>query len=160
MCDIVTHKISLIEIENGVRHFVTYGTNTGDEDRAPVPENLVLGKYVGKIPKLGKFMDFLKTTPGYIVCILLPFLALILYQGINCIKLFRKYKKEQMQEITDEREQIAAERAEAQKMMEELMALKAQLANQGNAAPAPAEAKPAEETAPAEEAKAEESTEN
>ena len=158
MGDIITHKISLIEIENGVRYFVTYGTNTGDEDSTPVPENLVLGKYVGRIPKLGHFMDFLKTTPGYIVCILLPFLALILYQGINCIKLFRKYKKEQMQEITDEREQIAAERAEAQKMMAELMALKAQLANQGSAAPAAEAAAPAEVTAPAEETPAEETS--
>lgn len=150
MGDIVTHKISLIEIENGVRHFFTYGTNTGDEDRAPVPENLVLGKYVGKIPKLGHFMDFLKTTPGYIVCILLPFLALILYQGLNCVKLFRKYKREQLEEMTTEREQIEAERAETQKMMAELMALKAQLAQQNaNAAPAQPVAPP-QETAPAE----------
>lgn len=148
MGDIVTHKISLIEIDGGVKQFYTYGTNTGDEDRAPVPENLVLGKYVGRIPKLGNFMNFLKTTPGYIVCILLPFLALILYQGLNCVKLFRQYKREQLEEITTEREQIEAERAEAQKMMAELMALKAQLAQQPSSEPAQPAAPPQPETVP------------
>lgn len=159
MGDIVTHKVALIEIDNGVKSFVTYGTNTGDEDRAPVPENLVLGKYIGKIPKLGLFMEFLKTTPGYIVCILLPFLALILYQGINCIKLFRQYKREQLAEITTEREQIEAERAETQKMMAELMALKEQLAQQTSNKQDDTEP-PAEETPDTVEDSTENTTEN
>ena len=73
---------------------------------------------------------FLKTTPGYIVCILIPFLLLILIQGINCIRLFRRYKLEQMAEMKEERAKIEEERAESQKMMAELLALKAQLAGQ------------------------------
>lgn len=60
--------------------------------------------------------------------ILIPFLLLILIQGLNCIKLFRRYKREQMAEMQAEREKLEAERAESQKMMEELQALKAQLA--------------------------------
>ena len=90
----------------------------------------VLGKYQSHIPKVGKFFQFLKTTPGYIVCILIPFLLLILIQGLNCIKLFRRYKKEQLDEMKKEREKLEAERAESQKMMQELQALKAQLAGQ------------------------------
>ena len=73
---------------------------------------------------------FLKTTPGYIVCILIPFLLLILIQGIHCIRLFRRYKLEQMAEMKEERAKIEEERAESQKMMAELLALKAQLAGQ------------------------------
>ena len=79
---------------------------------------------------MGAFFNFLKTTPGYIVCILIPFLLLILIQGINCIRLFRRYKQEQMAELREEREKIEAERAESQKMMAELLELKAQLAGQ------------------------------
>ena len=41
----------------------------------------VLDKYETNIPKVGRFFMFLKTTPGYIVCILIPFLLLILLQG-------------------------------------------------------------------------------
>ena len=57
-------------------------------------------------------------------------MLLILYQGINVIRLFRRYKKEQMEEMQAERDKIEAERLESQKMMEELMALKEQLAKQ------------------------------
>ena len=63
------------------------------------------------------------------MCIFIPFMLLILYQGLNCIKLFRRYKKEQMEEMEAERSKIEAERAENQKLMEELKALKEQLDN-------------------------------
>ena len=53
--------------------------------------------------------------------------SLILIQGINSIRLFRRYKQEQLEEIKAERERIEAERLESQKLMQELMALKEQL---------------------------------
>ena len=52
---------------------------------------------------MGSFFNFLKSTPGYIVCILLPFLILIVCEGINCVRLFRKYKSEQQAELQAER---------------------------------------------------------
>ena len=89
---------------------------------------MVIGKYVGKVVGLGKFFAFLKTTPGYIICILVPFLLLIISQGINCIRLFRSYKKEQMAEIEEERKKLEQEREESNRMMKEILELKAQLA--------------------------------
>lgn len=127
----VTHKIRrLTTDDNGAPGFITYGTTTDTDDETVVTYPYVLGKYKSHIPKVGKFFMFLKTTPGYIVCILIPFLVLILIQGLNCIRLFRRYKYEQEQEMKEEREKIAEERAENQKVMEELLALKAQLAQQ------------------------------
>lgn len=124
----VSHKIrSLTTDANGEPGFITYGTTTDTDDETVVTYTYVLGKYQFHIPKVGKFFQFLKTTPGYIVCILIPFLALILIQGLNCIKLFRRYKREQEDELKEERAKIEAERAESQKMMAELMALKAQI---------------------------------
>lgn len=128
----VTHKIRKLTTDaNGEPGFITYGTTTDTDDETVVTYSYVLGKYQNNIPKVGLFFQFLKTTPGYIICILIPFLVLILIQGINSIKLFRRYKQEQMAEMTEERAKIEAERAESQKMMAELQALKAQLANQG-----------------------------
>ena len=125
----VTHKIRrLTNDANGNTGFITYGTTTDTDDETVVTYPYVLGKYKTHIPNVGKFFQFLKTTPGYIVCILIPFLVLILIQGLNSIQLFRRYKLEQEQEMNEERAKIEAERAESQKMMEELMALKAQLA--------------------------------
>lgn len=127
----VTHKIRKLTTDaNGSPGFITYGTTTDTDDETVVTYPFVIGKYQMCIPKIGTFFQFLKTTPGYIVCILIPFLLLILMQGLNCIKLFRRYKQEQMAEMQAEREKLEAERAESQKMMAELQALKAQLEEQ------------------------------
>lgn len=132
----VTHKIRKETVtENGNPAFITYGTTTGVDDEAPVEYSSVLGKYVGKIPNVGAFFLFLKEPIGYFLCIFIPFLLLILYQGIMCIKLFRRYKKEQMEELTAEREKIEEERRQAAEMMKELQALKEQLAEKGGQTP-------------------------
>ena len=156
----VTHKIREVTKDaDGSIAFVTYGTTTDTDDEALA--TIVVGKYVGNIPNLGAFFLFLKTTPGYIICILIPFLILIISQGINCIQLFRRYKQEQTAELEAERAKIEEERAQSQRMMAELLELKRQLAGQSAApatpvteatiAPAPTEtpaAAPAVEAAP------------
>ena len=119
----------------------------------------MLGKYQTKLPGVGRFFQFLKTTPGYIVCIFLPFLLLILVQGINSIRLFKRYKKEQIAEIEAQREQekaelaaarerLEAERQESQKMMAELLQLKRELSGKGgdDLSPPQEEAPPDEKT--------------
>ncbi len=149
----VTHKIRKVTRDaDGSIAFVTYGTTTNTDDEALA--TVIVGKYLTSIPKLGKFFMFLQTTPGYIVCILVPFLLLILSQGINVIRLFRRYRKEQMEAMQAERQAIEKEREESQKMMLELLALKQQLAN--GTAPAPVAETPAPAAEPAPVAEAEE----
>ena len=144
MGETVTHMIREVRktTDGRVIGYVTYGTNTGTDDEAIVEPAYVLGVYSGKLPKLGYFFQFLQSTPGYIVCILVPFLILILYQGVNTVRLFKRYKKEQMQDMENERAQIAEERkqnaetaAAAAEMMRELQALREQLAQAGVAIP-------------------------
>lgn len=128
----VTHKIRKLTTDaEGNPGFVTYGTTTDTDDETVVTYPFVVGKYEGKIPKVGVAFSFLKTTPGYIVCILLPFLILILIEGIRCIGLFKKYKAEQQAELQAEREKIEAERAETQRMMQELLAMKREMEQTG-----------------------------
>lgn len=92
--EVVTHKIREVTVaEDGSPGFVTYGTTTGQNDENIVTYSFVLGKYQFRLQGVGRFFQFLKTVPGYIVCIFLPFLFLILMQGINSIRLFRQYKK-------------------------------------------------------------------
>lgn len=144
--DTITHMIRSVETtEDGrILGYVTYGTNKGVNDEALVEPEYVLGTYTGKIPGVGNFFAFLRTTPGYVVCILIPFLLLILYNGANVVCLFRKYKREQMDAMQAERDQLEAERAETQRMMQELLALKAQL-NQNNKEESPPAAPASEE---------------
>ena len=127
----ITHKIRRLTTDaEGNPGFITYGTTTDTDDELVVTYPYILGKYTSAIPKIGSFFNFLKTPQGYIVCIFVPFMLLILYQGLNCIKLFKLYKKEQMKEMEDERKKIEEERAESAKMLAELQALKAQLESQ------------------------------
>ncbi|MBR2343222.1 MAG: signal peptidase I [Clostridia bacterium] len=133
----VTHRIR--EVKRNSRGellgYVTYGTNTDTNDEATVEPAYVLGTYAGKIPLVGHFFNFLKTTPGYIVCILVPFLLLIIWQGVNTVKLFRQYKQEQVADIEAERRELAKQREESEKMLRELQALKEQLAKQAGNTP-------------------------
>ena len=143
----ITHMIREVRTsDNGKVEYVTYGTNTGTDDEALVEPEYVLGKYAGKLPGVGHFFSFLKTTPGYIVCILVPFLLLILWQGVNTVKLFKQYKREQMADMQAEKDKIEAERAENQRMMQELLALKAQLVQQSGEAEATPDTTTAEQS--------------
>jgi signal peptidase len=127
----ITHKIrSVTEDAQGNLAFVTYGTTTNVDDATLVTAPYVLGKYEFAIPHLGTFFNFLKTPQGYIVCIFIPFMLLILQQGVNTVKLFRRYKGEQMEEMNAEKARLEEERAQNARMMEELLALKAQLESQ------------------------------
>jgi len=125
----ITHMIHEVkrDKQGRVTEIITFGTNTGAIDPTPVDPNFVLGTYKGKIPLLGRFFAFVKSVPGYICCILVPFLLIIVYNLINVIKLFRQYKKEQSAVIQAEKDQIEKDREENQRMMAELLALKAQL---------------------------------
>jgi signal peptidase len=124
----VTHKIrKLTRDASGNPGFITYGTTTDVDDATVVTFPYILGQYQSHLPYVGTFFNFLKTPQGYIVCIFIPFMLLILYQGVNCVQLFRRYKSEQVAEMEAEKARIEEERAQNAKMMEELLALKAQL---------------------------------
>ena len=101
----VTHRIRKVTTDkDGSIAFVTYGTTTDTDDEALA--TIVVGKYVGKLPNLGAFFLFLKTTPGYIVCILVPFLILLLSQGISFVRTIVRYRKEQNAIIAEERAKL------------------------------------------------------
>jgi len=140
----ITHKIRKLTTDaEGNPGFITYGTTTDTDDETIVTYPYILGKYQNHIPGLGTFFNFLKTTPGYFICIFTPFMLIIIYEGVNFFNLFRRYKKEQMEEMQAEKDKIEAEKAENAKMLEELRALKAQLESQKSA---PAGAQPSDIT--------------
>ena len=87
----ITHKIRKITVDaEGNRGFITYGTTTGVDDDTIVTDPYVLGRYEAHVPGLGTFFNFLKTTPGYFVCIFTPFMLIILYEGVKFLNLFRR----------------------------------------------------------------------
>ncbi len=124
----VTHKIrKLTKTAEGEPGFVTYGTTTDTDDPTIVGYYNVEGKYRFRLPKVGRFFNFLKTVPGYICCILLPFLLFIAVQGVKTVKAFRSYRNEQAQALQAEKDELAAEKKRTEEMMAEIEALKAQI---------------------------------
>ena len=127
----VTHKIrSLTTNENGEPGFITYGTTTNTDDEAVVTFPFILGKYEMRLPKVGTFFQFVRSTTGYIVCILVPFMILILYQGLNCVRAFRLYKAEQMAALQAEKDAIEKQRQQSELMMQQLLQMQQQMSPQ------------------------------
>ena len=138
----VTHKIRAKTTDaNGNPGFITYGTTTNVDDETVVTYPFILGKYQTALPKVGTFFQFLKTPQGYIVCILIPFLLLIIHQGLNCVKIFKMYKAEQMAELQAEKDALEAQRKQSEDMMAQLLAMQQQMAAQSQPAAPPAEEK-------------------
>ena len=134
----VTHKIRAKTTDaNGNPGFITYGTTTGVDDETVVTFPFILGKYQTALPKVGTFFNFLRTPQGYIVCILLPFLLLIIYQGVNCVRIFKMYKAEQMAELQAEKDELENQRKQSEAMMAQLLQMQQQMAQQNQSAAPP-----------------------
>lgn len=136
---VVTHMIRAKTTDRyGSPAFVTYGTTTGTDDEALVTYPYVMGKLTTSLPKTGTFFNFMKTPVGYIVCILVPFMLLIGYQGLNTVKAFRLYRNEQMEEMQQEKQQLEEDRRRSEAMMQRLLQMQQQFAaQQSTATPAP-----------------------
>lgn len=146
----ITHCIREVTTHNGELAFITYGIATGVDDGTPAAASDVLGRYAFRIAGLGSFFEFLKSVPGYIVCILLPFLVIIGLQIANIVSAVRAAR-------TEKAAAAAAERSRVEALEEEVARLRAQVggASVGAQTPQSAEAQTdggqAAETAPAEE---------
>ena len=112
---VVTHRVLEIVTENGETSFRTKGDNNNAEDTALVPAENLIGIYKSRIPMVGHVAMFMQTTPGLIVCCVLPILLLV---GFDMLRR-RKYEKAKQQDT----DALLAE-------LEALRALKAEQENQ------------------------------
>ena len=119
----VTHMIREKTVYDGQVAYITYGTTTG-----------IIGTYSFRLPKMGYFFQFIRTPAGYVVVILIPFLFLIGLNLTHFIKLIVAYRREKQQQATEMQAAAEADRAEAQRLREEMEKLKAQLAARQSAA--------------------------
>lgn len=76
-----THRIVLINDENGDKSYITRGDNNPAADEVPVFPADVIGKWHDvKISKVGTILDFISSQTGFLICIVLPLLILFIYQ--------------------------------------------------------------------------------
>lgn len=90
---VITHRIIGIEDVNGELLFRTKGDNNNVADGVLVNEDNVYGKVLFRIPFLGYVRQFLSTYFGWILCIALPILYLIMTEVVRVRKMLSNRKK-------------------------------------------------------------------
>ena len=162
-----THRIAEITEASGVRSYTTKGDNNEVSDTHFITDGDIVGQYVVKLPGMGKVMDFLSSSTGFLLVIVLPMILFLIYQIYHLIMVSMRLKKAVAAEAAQAQsgsDMDAAEKArmEAEAALAEAKRIKeeAEAALRAAKGEAPAEEAPAEEAsaeeAPAEEAPAEE----
>ena len=90
---VITHRIIGIEDVNGELLFRTKGDNNNVADGVLVNEDNVYGKVLFRIPFLGYVRQFLSTYFGWILCVALPILYLIMTEVVRVRKILSNRKK-------------------------------------------------------------------
>ena len=88
-----THRIAQIDIVNGLRSYTTKGDNNEISDNHIIGDGDIVGKYVGRIPKMGTVMNFLSSSLGFLLVIVLPMLIFFIYQVYHLITVSIKLKR-------------------------------------------------------------------
>ena len=114
-----THRVvEVYEFENA-KFYDTKGDKEGlGVDPYTKSQADIIAVYQGKIPAVGGFIDFIKEPIGFILVIVIPFLAVIGWEIYTLIALFIEHKKQQIlkeAKITDaEKRAIIEEYLKAQ----------------------------------------------
>lgn len=106
---VITHRIQNIINEDGKTKFITKGDNNNVQDVNPVYEDMIEGKYIFKVSKLGNVAMFMQTPLGMIVIIAIPVGLLILLQlGSNKQKTDDEKKmKEEIERLKEENKKLS-----------------------------------------------------
>lgn len=108
---VVTHRVLEIKNENGQITFRTKGDHNNTEDEMPVAAEDLIGIYRSRIPKVGHVAMFMQTTPGLIVCVVLPIVLLVGYDMLRRKK-FEKSQQQDTDALLAELEELRRMKAE------------------------------------------------
>ena len=111
-----THRIDSISEQNGARSYVTKGDNNDMVDVHVISDGDIVGNYIGKMPGFGKIMEFLSSSMGFLLVILLPLLLFFIYQIYHLIMVGINLKKAM---TVEEATQKAMAQNEADKKVQE-----------------------------------------
>ncbi|WP_417751716.1 signal peptidase I [Senegalimassilia faecalis] len=93
-----THRIESIDELNGMRSFTTKGDNNDVADTHIISDGDIVGQYVFKIPGMGKVMDFLSSTWGFLIVIVLFMLPFFIYQVYHLVIMGMNLKRAMAEE--------------------------------------------------------------
>lgn len=102
-----THRVTEVYEYGDAKFYDTKGDKEGlGVDPYTKSQEDIVAVYQGKIPALGGFIDFIKKPIGFILIIVLPFLAVIAWEVYRLIALFIEHKKQQILVEAESNKQI------------------------------------------------------
>ncbi|MBE6947894.1 MAG: signal peptidase I [Ruminococcaceae bacterium] len=118
-----THRIHEIRDGGTFWSFITKGDKNDTPDPLPVHESAIVGKYSYRIQNLGNVFDYLQTSTGFLIVIVVPVFLFFVYQLIQFFRVLFEYQnvknriryEEERGEIEDKEEK---QKAEARAAME------------------------------------------
>lgn len=100
-----THRIQSIETVGDARSYTTIGDNNdGIADTHVISDGDIVGKYVGHVTGLGRVMNFLSSSMGFLLVIVLPMLLFFIYQIYHLIMISINLKRAMAVESAREEE--------------------------------------------------------
>ena len=87
-----THRITAIYDGGDHLIFQTKGDNNTIEDTLTVHEAEVVGKYAARVGGVGKVVDYLQTSTGFLIVIVLPVFLFFLYHLIQFFRALFEYQ--------------------------------------------------------------------
>ena len=128
--------------------YTTKGDNNEIADVHQISDNDIVGKYVGKLPVLGRLMKVLSSSTGFLLIIVLPMLCFFVYQVYHLIMVSINLKKaiaiEEATDVAQKESEADAKLAEAQAALEEARRLKEEAERLAQAGATAVESTPAE----------------
>lgn len=91
-----THRIIAITDYENYLYFDTKGDNNTIEDATGVHQNDIVGIYSFKLKNVGTVLDFLQTSVGFGLCIVLPVAIFFIFELISFFKTLMAYKTEKV----------------------------------------------------------------
>ena len=110
-----THRIIEIININGEAYFVTQGDNVTVPDVTPIHYKQVLATYKSNVSGLGTTLDYLQTSTGFAMMIILPVIIILLIEGVLLTKNFMAVHKAKYEESFKQIEQRAKSDLELEK---------------------------------------------
>lgn len=121
-----THRIQSIAENGEARSYTTVGdNNNGVADQHIISDGDIVGKYVGHISGAGKLMNFLSSSTGFLLVIVLSMLIFFIYQVYNLIMISIRLKKAVAVENAKEQTEAEIALEEAKRLRDEAEAMRA-----------------------------------
>ena len=87
-----THRIEQVYDGGGYMIFATKGDNNTSADPLTVHESEVVGKYSFRVESLGKVFDYLQTSTGFLIVVVVPVFLFFLFHLVQFFRVLFEYQ--------------------------------------------------------------------